>query len=276
MKKILVLTDFSAVARHGLQYAILTCQLPNQHLILASITAENDSDVPDRLAHEAAQACQAMQIDYEASRFTFVTERGEFSVATIAGLVDRLSINVLIMGTTGATGFFGGLMDTSTAQLIGHVKCPVLAVPMAWAIRPIKQIGYGTDLTDLTERITEIVPLARRYVAEIAIFHVYPSFPEWVKLDELDYHGIITTLRQKNHLEAISLHFVRTPDDNQIVAGIDEFIRLYKPDLLIMCYQEQNIFDQFLSQNSTKRIALQAEVPLLALSPLTAWHLSMV
>lgn len=79
-------------------------------------------------------------------------------------------------------------------------------------------------------------------------------------------HGQLASLRNDNSYEKISFHFVHTSQDNDIIAGINEFTRLYRPDLLIMSYQERGMLERLFNRSRTKSIALDTTIPLLALS----------
>lgn len=72
----------------------------------------------------------------------------------------------------------------------------------------------------------------------------------------------------------INLHFIKTPLDNEPVTGIREFIKSYKPDMLVMCHKPRGLFDKLLLDSGvTPAIIKASSIPILALNEKTACKL---
>ncbi len=66
---------------------------------------------------------------------------------TINQDVEELNIDLLIMGSKGASGFKEFLIGSNTEKLIRHAGCPVLIVKEAINIQDVKTILFPTDLS---------------------------------------------------------------------------------------------------------------------------------
>ena len=53
----------------------------------------------------------------------------DFFVDGINAEVEKNNIDIIIMGTKGATGFKGAVVGSNTGDVITKVKCPLLAIP---------------------------------------------------------------------------------------------------------------------------------------------------
>ncbi|MBC7920922.1 MAG: universal stress protein [Ferruginibacter sp.] len=264
MYTILVPTDFSPIADHGLTYAIGLCQRIGEKLIVLHATANDSAAKLNLLEEKIAPFRQTLASSVRKVSVEPLLEIGEFGVNTLEKIVQAQAVDLIIMGTEGRNGFANTFFGSHTSQLIGEVSCPVLVVPENYNGTTITSIGYTSDLKELNERLKEIVPFARQLEASIEIFHVYPVFPQWVDLENFNVHEQLASLRNDNSYEKISFHFVHTNQDNDIITGINEFMRLYRPDLLVMSYRERGMLERLFDHSRTKNMALQTNIPLLA------------
>ncbi|CAN5532599.1 hypothetical protein BH23BAC1_BH23BAC1_33470 [soil metagenome] len=63
----------------------------------------------------------------------------------IKALSEELDIDLVVMGTTGATGLKEVFLGSNTSHAIENLDCPVLAIPEHTKFSPINKIFYATD-----------------------------------------------------------------------------------------------------------------------------------
>lgn len=268
MKTILIPTDLGPDTANLLAYAIPLGIAEGTVLYFVHATQASTHEAETALQQAVSQAFADSQA---ATQYRTLVRETDFSPELIRQLVDELNADLVVM----ATGEHGGLERTffgaSVTSLIAMLSCPVLALPRRYPAGSIRSIGYATDLVDLSERLREIVPFARRLNAQIDVFHVYPIFPEQISVEGFPTVETLRTLRQQNQYEAVNLHFIKTPSDNDVQGGIHQFIQAYKPDLLVMCHRPRGLFDRMVfNVGETLGVAQKPEIPLLALSEKTA------
>ncbi len=145
MKRILVPTDFSDNAYDALYYAtrlfknescqfyILNTSHDEEMHVLASMIDTSDADVQIRKeANERLiETLHSIVRDTEDFKHTFETILSSKKLLeTIEDTVKEKSIDLIVMGTKGATGAKGFFVGSNTSNIIEKIKCcPVLAVP---------------------------------------------------------------------------------------------------------------------------------------------------
>lgn len=268
MKTILIPTDFGADTSNLLLYAAHLAVSEEAILYIMHAT-QGDVSIAETNLQEAIRF--ALSGFESRVNYRMIVRAAEFSPALIHELVEELNADLLLLTTGEHIGLGNLFFGTPVTNLIATLSCPVLVIPRNYAARPIHHIGYATDLVELTERLQEIVPFARRLNAQVDVFHVHPVFPEQVSVQNYPTSQKAELLRRQTDYQAINLYFIKTDSDNDLQGGIHQFIDAYTPDLLVMCHQPRGLFDQLIfNAGDTLSVAKKPEVPLLALSGKTA------
>ncbi len=163
MKKILVPTDFSANARQAAEVAIYLAQKAKASVMLLHVNTAvaytpplPDYSVPQAFDleayHENAAAAlhalkQALssQAGTEAVPFESAVEEG-FLHSAIRRMVEAEAIDLVVMGTKGATGAVEFFLGSNTEKVIRTAPCPVLAVPQSTRLFHLQSAVVPTTL----------------------------------------------------------------------------------------------------------------------------------
>jgi len=270
MKNILVPTDLSDCTQNTLKYAISLSVKSNTKLFFYHANATKELGIEEKTMKYVKDIFRELSINYENVQKEIIIEIAHFSNVQIKNVIEKHNIDLVVMGASHEglkTTFFG----THVAELITEISCPVLSIPHGYTDLNIDRIGYATELYNLHERVKEIVPFARLFGASIEAFHVYPVFPQEVDVEKYEVKNELSQLHNENNYEKINLHFIKTPFDNEPITGIREFLKSYKPDILVMCHKPRGLFDKFvLDSGSTNAIVKASPIPVLALNLKTA------
>jgi nucleotide-binding universal stress UspA family protein len=268
MKNILVPTDLTNCTLNTIKHALSLCSKTNTKLFFyhSSMFKFTKSDAQNIILN----AFKELNFFYDESMFDILIEENDFSNINIKNVIDKNNIDLVIMGTSpkgpGLTFF-----ESRVTELINEISCPLLSVPHDFLDLQIDRIGYATELYDLSERIKEIIPFARLLDASIEAFHVYPVFPQEVNIEEFNVKQVLSRISDVNQYSKINLHFVKTSHENELAHGIREFLKIYKPDLLVMCHKPRGLFDKIvLDSGVTNAIVKTSPIPILALNRKTA------
>ncbi len=146
MKKILVPTDFSAHAKQATEVAAYLAKAAGGKVILLHVNTAvaytpplPDYSVPQAFDLEAyrenaAEALHALKKDlsqkegFEQIPFESRVEEG-FLHTTIRRLAEEEGIDLVVMGTKGATGALEFFLGSNTEKVIRTAPCPVMAIP---------------------------------------------------------------------------------------------------------------------------------------------------
>jgi len=94
-------------------------------------------------------------------------------VYNIQKVVDQESIDFVVMGTKGATGWFDSLFGTNTSSVISSISVPVLSVPNEAKFEKIDTIAFTTRFRkkDIEAMIKTLV-LAKKFRAKVKCLHI--------------------------------------------------------------------------------------------------------
>ncbi|MBC8112100.1 MAG: universal stress protein [Verrucomicrobia bacterium] len=274
MKTILVPTDFSENAIPAMKTAILAAQKADLLLVFLHITdvLNNQEDkhkvfslAESKLKDVVYQLYGILNLLPDDTKHKYLIMSSFLIHETIAQTAEEHKIDLVMMGTHGSTGLERVLLGSNTVGTIEKSACPVLAIPTGYDFKGFRKLGYATDLVKLDKEMAQIVDFAKIFGAAIEIFHIFPVYPQNVEIDKIDNHAFTENLQQTFNYPHINLHFVHTAKENETAAGVELFIKCYKPDVVAMFMRERSWFDKIFDHSKTEALVFHATIPLLAL-----------
>lgn len=272
MKTILVPTDFSANATHALDYALEVAKSLKSNLLLLhvyqvpydfeiqlpGIIEEMERKSAEGLEKEKARASKALEgTGLQIKTFSTM---GDVVEATLE-LSENENVDLVIMGTQGASGLKRVLVGSNTASLINKAPCPVLAVPADYRKGTITKISYSTDYRqEDIKTIQKIADFASMFDASLAIMHVIESdsFSE-----DLRFRGYRDLIKEKVNYPKLTFHKLLA---DSVYEGVENFIKVENPSIMVTATYRRSLLSSILEPSITKRMAYYTEIPLLAVN----------
>lgn len=274
MKKILVPTDRSDNAKHALNYALelfkgeevefvlfQSFDIPTYTADMPVIIEDFGSDEVKRLLE---QDVHDLRKKYAEGKFTFsaMVESGSLSF-NVEHLVEELGIDMVVMGTKGASGISAAIIGSNTSDVIQAATCPVLAVPESATIELPTQILFATDNKGLSDAsvITSLTDIAKKFKSHIHLMNVLDE-GKMTTVDEA-----VEGLKLDHILEEIehTFHFENAADKAQ---AIENYLNTHNIDLLAVVPRKNNFFDAIFHRSVTRKLTLHTKVPMLAMHDL--------
>jgi nucleotide-binding universal stress UspA family protein len=283
MKHILIPTDFSANAQHaaifGVQIAVAQqAKITFFHLsnfagsINAAPTGDYSAEIKDNIEENKLKLQNFSKAVYKELAITssqipteHVVIEGFAFADQVAVYAEKHHVDMIILGTRGQTGIKSVLFGSNTSTLIGKSPCSVLAIPENCKYDQIKYIAFATTLENTEKAVDGLIDYVKLFNASLQLFYIYPSFPANINVETFDNHALVEGLSKKFDYHNISLYFEHTSKENDVQIGINQFVRAYKPSMLAIYTHERTWLDKLLNASITESIALQTELPLLAL-----------
>jgi hypothetical protein len=194
--------------------------------------------------------------------FTFEYRLGYDFAKVVNQFVEENDVDLIVMGTHGATGLKKVLMGSNTASLINISLVPVIAVPASAVFKPIKKIVYATDMVNLDEEIKTITLFADLFKASVSVVHVTPATPD----KKFDSEKFTRNLIMVSKYKKLSFSFVK---NENIADRVDGFVAKQKPQLLAMFTHKLSAYEKFFGKGVTRRQAFSTTVPLLTFNKTT-------
>jgi nucleotide-binding universal stress UspA family protein len=273
MKKILLPTDFSPISINAIQYASrlfkdISCEfyvlnvfkipyLTNEELMdqNASDLALFEDEMYDSSRVEMQKLIEKLPKN-ENHHFQIISDYNLFSLA-VEQVVKEKNIELVVMGTKGATGAKEIFMGSNASDVIMRNSCHVIAVPEHNEFKPPKEIVFPTDyLIDYEfNDMAPIINLAELNEATIRVVH----FSENDELDEDQIHN-------KRKLDSYLLnvkHSYHTLANSDFEEGLNCFTQSRgNIDLIVIISRHYSFFERLFFKPKVKALSFHSKIPL--------------
>lgn len=268
MKKIIFPTDFSDLAANAMEYALSlakaeNCDLLVFHVYHLPIQVPTEMPGAGTAPEESTAAMENLKTQIGEMDFGDVNVRYNmvpgFAVDGVLATAEQEDADLIVMGTSGATGAGNWLLGSIAEEVIEKSPIPVLSIPSDAKFRPIDRIMYAADVREEDfSVIKQLKGLVQHLNAELDIVHVqtknhqvsdeeFERFQYQVCLD-FDYGGLRFDI-----FEA---------DD--VLDGIESWVKEKNIDVLAMLTHKRNFFQKIFDRSLTRRMAFHGHIPLLA------------
>lgn len=268
-KNILFPTDFSPNAGNALAYALDLVKKSNARFSLLHVydlpwnahekAEDSIVNVREKTRNSALDRLKKIisQNGLEDHPHRCYVREGGVSQC-ILEVIAQDDIDLVVMGTQGATAERGLFLGSVTKQVIQNAASPVLAIPpTASPPEPISKIVYATSLQyNETQLVKFVVHFARLYNADIHILHV-ASDEGNIAWNRKELQKII---KSTAYPKITFKEFIMNDPEE----GIHQYMDEIKANLLTMTTYSTTLFDKLFRKSLTKEILLHTELPLLA------------
>ena len=266
IKKILVPTDFSPIADNATDYAIEIAAEFKSELFLYHVYTLDRFNYDLNFHEDEQPYTQQVKRNMNRTKLKFmekITQKG-LSIQTrveqddIFSLfrrkVDEHGINLIVMGSQGASGLTKVIFGSVAASALDMAKVPLLVVPPEHTFRHFKNIVFAIDQREVApDLLSPLQELAVKFGAKVTILNVYTdSNKNTDRVSDLYLDGVETTFRE-------------VPMSNSINETINQFIQKEGCDLLCMIRREKGFLKSIFQKSITKAQVYNNQVPLLVL-----------
>lgn len=180
-------------------------------------------------------------------------------ISGVKELIKERHIDLIVMGTKGATGTKEILLGSNTVQVFKEIKCPILAIPSDFEYAPPHEIMFPTDLEVNYNNtpLNVLLEIAVAHHARVNAMHVSSGY-ELTKV-QLNNKSELESLFKK---AAFLFHDVRSME---IIEAINEFQVKHKINLLTMVNNKHSFFENLFFKNTVNQIGFNLNVPFLVL-----------
>lgn len=276
MKNILIPTDFSENAWNAIEYAVtlfdgVPCNFYVVHvgnLSESSVRGNSFSFLKEKIHPSIKEKIKRLFERIEAvsnnkkHRFTALQEYGNF-IQIVRKTVEEKHIDLIVMGTTGASGLRASIVGSNTGDVITKVACNVLVVPEKADVKIPIEIVFPTDFNSfythsILEGISAVMQLTK---ASLQVLNVSGVDERLNKIQEQN-QGYLFDYLHETYPERNTFH---TVTHTGVVEAIHLFVEAGKIDLIVMAAKHLNFLQQILFDTTIEKISFQTKIPLLVL-----------
>jgi nucleotide-binding universal stress UspA family protein len=275
MKKVLLPTDFSENAYNAAKYAVqllsgvectfylLNTYTPviynNEHLVY-------NASQPTLTEIYRKKSQQGLERILRRIKRNFNNDRHQFKKISsfnllndeIKDLVEEKEIDLIVMGTQGATGAQEILFGTHTVHAIKRARCPLLAIPSHYEYQNPQDILFPTDYeAEIPQILGTLKELAEMHSSSIHILHVY--------------FGVDLTPNQTSRKRALGRslknvgHHFYSVTEKSVTRAVYDFQEENDIDMLAMVNNKHSFFENLLFTPVVNEIGFNVKVPFLVI-----------
>ena len=276
MKNILLPTDFSENSWNAISYALelykdYKCNFTLLHTytpIIYKYEYMQDSTTEFQV-YDSIKETSNSKLDALLHRIQtkfknpnhFFTQIVSFNalIPEINQLLEGHVMELIIMGTKGASGLKEILFGSNTVHVLKNAKCPVLAIPSDYSFEKPNEILFPSDYNiDFQEKhMQPILDIAKSNHSKVNILNV----------------GIDSNLsqNQKQNCKKLKIYFneidheFQNVSDQSVPEAIAKFQLKYNINLLVMINNKHTVFENLLFKSNIKQIGFHLNVPFLVI-----------
>lgn len=267
MRNILLPTDFSSNARNAAAYALqffkdVPCTFHLLHVI----------PVPgDKFATKYLTTSPEVQKKFDELLLWLnsikTNQDHKFSIAFTANyLIEAVrsqvlekNIDLILMGTKGATNKEGTIIGKHTSDVMMKVKCPVLAISENAIFKGANEILFPTDYkipygANMLRTLFKVISMSN---ASMKVLEIYNNKGEPTE-DQLTNKKFLQTFFEPN-VPALQTYYPRSNSNSESLFAANN------PDMIVMAAKNLNICHKLLRNHQSEHIPFINQLPLLVL-----------
>ncbi|MGI9161276.1 MAG: universal stress protein [Saprospiraceae bacterium] len=269
MKKILVPVDFSACSAHAFKLAVQVAgktgaALHALHVLFPNEGVDNNIYnafwVDDYLVQRQKELKNWVRRRVPAGLRSSVTQEClvGFPVPSIHNAAAAQGADLIIMGTTGATGLRGVFLGSVAAGVVGKTALPVLVVPPKGHLRERADVVFATDyqLKVVPGDLAVLQTLIKLYSANLKVVHILDKPGE-----KPDAHREATFKAKLGELPCAFHHL----HDQDVPQAVSNYLDAVDAGLLVAVAHRHTLLHRLFYDSVTRRLAHRTRVPLLVL-----------
>ena len=278
MKTILIPTDYSSNARNALYTALKLFRNQECRFVLLN-TFEPDliNVLGDHGERRLGMIYESLEIESRAKMGELLTELSENSVfsnykfktkcvpgdlvSEVKKQVAKGRIDLIVMGTKGATGAERVFMGSHTVRMITHISNrPVLAVPQSYDFQHLQKAVLPTDFKHYCEPfvIEPLLDLIGLWKAEIHVVYAAKEF---------GLHPAQESRKNllEKQLKTQNTTFAEALLETNVADAIRDYADIFQADLIALMRHKHSFLEALTKEKVVKRIAFDTQIPLLIL-----------
>ncbi len=276
MKRILLPTDFSENAFNAIAYAVqlyrdVECEFYIMHTftpssvhaggLFDSYSALKLQEVEQEAAkRKLKQIEDRLNKEYSNANHTYITMASfNLLISEMKSVISENEIDLVVMGTKGATGAKEIFIGTHTMYAIKKLKCPVLAVPSGYEYENPKEILFPTDykLSKSNKYMSLLRDFCDEHNSRLHVLNAYYSVPLDDKQEEI-----------KEFLDdffSSNAHLFHIAEGQDLIEAIEAFETKHKINLLVMIHNKHSLFENMLFRPVINQMVYHTNVPFLVI-----------
>ena len=278
MKNILLPTDFSENSWNSIAYALkffekTTCTFYLLHVNALNYIAASDSPyitdkdfVENTFTKPAKKQLKALlkriATDFpESQNHHFITLTDyNFFVESVRNHVLEKKIDLIVMGTKGASGLKKVIVGSNAADVIKKVKCATLVVPENADFVDLDEIAFPTDylLTYGVDLLKPLYNILNVHNSSLQVVHISNKAEE-MSIEQQENKDLLSEFFNRFRTKFYNL------SNKNVEDAIECFVQSRDVKMMAMVAKNLNYFQRILFHNKIEEITYHTDIPFLVM-----------
>lgn len=278
MKNILLPTDFSENSWNAIAYALkffenTSCTFYLLHVNALSYIAATDSPyitdknfVENTFTKPAKKQLKTLlkristEFPDSKNHHFFTLTDYNFFVESVRSHVSEKKIDMIVMGTKGATGLKKVIVGSNAADVIKKVKCPTLVVPEDAIFEDLDEIAFPTDylLTYGVDLLKPLYNILKVHDSSLQVVHITNNAEE-LNIEQQNNKDLLNEYFNKFRVKFYNL------SNRNVEAAIECFVQSRDVKMMAMVAKNLNYFQRILFHNKIEEITYHTRIPFLVM-----------
>ena len=271
ISNIIVPTDFSEAATQAMQYALSLAKKlkASVHILHINQVAMVDATMPaetyqmfvKEIEDQTTEQFLKLETDVlKPAGVAYTTQsRYGFVADEICDFAVKQEADLIILGTTGASGAAEILFGSNASSVVSKTQIPVMVIPKGTTYKDLTRIVYATDYNEPEfPSMMRLIYFAEQYDCPLDIVHV--------KSESDRYFNAENNFFKKNRAQFSypNMSFIDL-EKGDVVPTINQYVEEKQVGLLVMAKHNRSFFDRLFHSSLSKKMAIHTHIPLLVL-----------
>lgn len=270
--KFLVPTDFSKCARNASEYACELAITCNAELVFLNTYHFRYSDTGffidfDLSVKELSENLMKSELERLHERYPTLNNLNIETRCEVGGLLENIeileekeSIDYVVMGTKGRTGWEEVIIGSETASVIGNSKTPVLVIPDNAKWNRATKVAIAVNLEERMNKLE--VDFIQQLIEDKAPIHLFHAYTDVLDMDVKAEAKVTNDFISKFSGHEVYLDF---DYDQSKTESVEEYLADLHPNLIVARTHHRSFLQQIFHISIPKVLSFHTEVPLLVL-----------
>lgn len=273
MKNILLLTDFSKNSINAIHYALqlfeddicnfflLHTQSPSSYMSDDLLLAGNESiynAMVTKTKRKLAKLIVQLESEFKNEKFSYEMLVDYDALPEAINQIEKSkSIDLIVMGTNGATGAKEVVFGSNTINVIRKVHIPTLVIPDGFEYKIPEEILLPLDIKDTLsgKPFKDVIKFTKRFGEKLHILRILPNNEDSEEASkDIDNINslVIDTKHEYHNINNVPMNY-----------AVDNYTQSHSIDLITLLVQQESLFERFFIGSPTTQISKNVRVPLL-------------
>ena len=275
MRRILVPVDFSTTSKKAFRFAVDIASKTEGVILLYHLykperkaafgsreTVDENNKRAEKNILKRLTRLRKKVLEESGANIVVSTLVGRTPVVNnILGFAEHNHIDMIVMGTQGATGLKKTIIGSVAAKVIEEAEVPVILIPEKFEMTSIDHVAFTTDIKKTDKRALPIVfDFAGLHEAKVTVVNLF------LKLHAADKKGISAFETYKNQVQAtynISNLTFKQIETTNVAKTMENFSTVLDYDVLAMARRNLQPRERLFQRSFTKEMAFMTSQPLL-------------